>query len=333
MSEERARLLLERGDLGGLHFLFSSPYGKAAIIVSAALVLFAVVYLVNKGTNAVARKVAPGAQAQLERTSASPMYRKGLAAIVAVLIALGGAAYLIPSDSPNSILEDVSGVWRSRNNMLWVVSLDGPDKYVGMAEYKIPVRVESVDGDNDVINLDATPPGGKRNLWSLKQVWDAKRESFRISLVFNNGDATNLGFVRKITPEDIPTVLIPREAPPVQQAPAPAPVTEMAIIGKYKYLEADSSGEMSISRGDTLGILVAEIATASSQGHTCDITLQGNFENGRGRLLDKAKRCGVEVQVEPSGAASLFFSNGPVEGCNASCGMSANFMGSYHKVP
>lgn len=316
-----------------LHFLFSSPYGKAVIIVSAALVLFAVVYLVNKGTNAVARKVAPGAQAQLERTSASPLYQKGLAVIVAALVALGGAAYLIPSDSPNSILEDVSGVWLSRDNMLYVVSLDGPDKYVGMAGYKIPVRIENVDGDNDVINLDAAPPGGKRNLWSLKQVWDAKRESFRISLVFNNGDASNLGFVRKITPTDIPTKLIPQEPPPVQQAPASGPVTDTTVVGRYKYVETGLSGEMSISRGDTPGIFVAEIATVSSQGHTCDITLQGSIKNGRGHLLDKAKQCGVEVLVESSGATSISVSEGPVAGCGASCGMTANFLGSYHKVP
>ncbi|WP_040476759.1 hypothetical protein [Paramagnetospirillum caucaseum] len=316
-----------------LHFLFSSPYGKAVIIVSAALVLFAVVYLVNKGTNAVARKVAPGAQAQLERTSASPLYQKGLALIVAALVALGGAAYLIPSDSPNSILEDVSGVWRSRDNMLYVVSLDGPDKYVGMAGYKIPVRIESVDGDNDVINLDAAPPGGKRNLWSLMQVWDAKRESFRISLVFNNGDASNLGFVRKITPTDIPTKLIPQEPPPVQQAPTSGPVTETTVVGRYKYVEDGSNGQMSILSGRDPGLVVADIGTVSSQGQTCDITLQGKFENGRGRLQDATKQCGVELRVEPSGAASLSVADDPVGGCSASCGMNATFLGNYRKLP
>jgi hypothetical protein len=331
MSEEPARLLLERGDLGGLHVLFSSPYGKAVIIATAALVLFTVVYLVNKGTSAVTRRVMPGAHAALERMGASPVYRKGLALVVAVLIAVGGAAYLIPSDSPDSILEDVSGVWRSRDNFLFVVSLDGPDKYVGLDGYKIPVRIAYVDSDNSVINLDATPPGGKRKLWSMKQVWDAKKETFRLSLVYNDGHADDLGFVRKITPADIPASPVQQEARPVQQAPASGPVTEATVLGMYKYVEDGSDGQMSIISGRDPGLIVADIGTVNSQGQTCDILLQGRFENGRGQLRNATRQCGVELQVGASGAASLSVVDDPVGGCSAGCGMNAKFLGNYSK--
>lgn len=104
-----------------------------------------------------------------------------------------------------SLLEDVSGVWRTSNDGT-LITLNYSDKKFQMlaGENFVPVTLGAIDNVNDTVNLNVITNENKRGIWTIGRVWEnAEKESFHLVLTLHDGSQDELSFVRAVTTDDL----------------------------------------------------------------------------------------------------------------------------------
>lgn len=117
------------------------------------------------------------------------------------LVLLFGVSTLSPAyieETKNQTLADVSGVWRAdTDGAMITVSLGGKAKLLDINGTQIPVTVQSVDLDNQVVTLGVALVNGQQASWALRQLFD-KEGRFTLKLTLHDGTQDSLSFVRDL---------------------------------------------------------------------------------------------------------------------------------------
>lgn len=108
------------------------------------------------------------------------------------------------ANKTDSLLEDMTGVWRAKNDGA-MVSVIYADKKLRMliGDDAIATTLGDIDNENKTVNLNVTLQDGKAGIWTLKQVWDKDQKSFHLSFTMHDGTQDELSFVRKISTDDL----------------------------------------------------------------------------------------------------------------------------------
>lgn len=104
----------------------------------------------------------------------------------------------------DSLLEDMTGVWRAKNDgaMVSVIYSDNKMRML-IGDDAIATTLGDIDNENKTVNLNVTLQDGKPGIWTLKQVWDKEHKSFYLSFTLHDGVQDELSFVRKISTDDL----------------------------------------------------------------------------------------------------------------------------------
>lgn len=94
-------------------------------------------------------------------------------------------------------LSDVSGIWRGNSDGAMVtIDLDKKDKYLIIDEQKIPLQINSIDTENNIVSLNVNA-NEKIVVWTLQQIF-TEDGRFTLNLVLHNGVQESLSFVRNL---------------------------------------------------------------------------------------------------------------------------------------
>ncbi len=94
-------------------------------------------------------------------------------------------------------LSDVSGIWRlDTDGAMLTIDLDNKDKYFIINEQKIPVQINSIDTENNIVSLNVNT-NEKVIIWKIQQIF---REDgrFTLNMVLHDGVQDGLSFVRNL---------------------------------------------------------------------------------------------------------------------------------------
>lgn len=116
--------------------------------------------------------------------------------LASVLTVAGQFAGSIVPDA-NAMLTDVSGVWQASDETMVTIDLANPSGTIlRIQEEVIPVTIEQIDQDNNVVVLILTL-NGEKEVWSIQKEIQ-EDESFFIRLTLSDGKQHTLTFVRNI---------------------------------------------------------------------------------------------------------------------------------------
>ena len=102
------------------------------------------------------------------------------------------------------LLQEMSGVWRTEGNELITINLANGRLQMLVDDTFIPVQVGATDEENETANLKLPMADGRDAIWTLRKIKDADgNDSFHLVLVTHEGKATELGFVRNISTDDL----------------------------------------------------------------------------------------------------------------------------------
>lgn len=94
-------------------------------------------------------------------------------------------------------LSDVSGIWRGNSDGAMVtIDLDKKDTYLIINEQKIPVQIDSIDTENNIVSLNVNA-NEKVVVWTLQQIF-TEDGKFTLNMVLHNGVQDGLSFVRNL---------------------------------------------------------------------------------------------------------------------------------------
>lgn len=157
----------------------------------------------KKLKNISAQELSPGIyEARILSVGGTSLGAAISAAIVILFLSIMVAFAGEEGAKPNK-LADVSAVWRSEVNEMVIVDFRNENRFVLINGKKIPVTIQSIDYDNDIINFSVMKKNSVVVTWSLRQIWDADKAKFTISITTDEGSSFKLGFVRRIQPNDI----------------------------------------------------------------------------------------------------------------------------------
>lgn len=95
-------------------------------------------------------------------------------------------------------LEEVSGVWRADSDGALVeISLLSDPKFLNINGNQIPVTLETIDSDNDIITVGVTLSDGNRVIWSIRQFF-YEDDTFDLDITLHDGTQEALSFVRAL---------------------------------------------------------------------------------------------------------------------------------------
>lgn len=105
--------------------------------------------------------------------------------------------------SENSILKDVSGVWRAeKDGTMITINCDEKMTLFAMGDLVIETSLGDIDKDNSTVNFKVSFKG-KPDIITVKQLWDKEHKKFNLTITFPGGIQDNLSFVRKISSDDL----------------------------------------------------------------------------------------------------------------------------------
>jgi uncharacterized protein YecT (DUF1311 family) len=121
-----------------------------------------------------------------------------LFAITLALAALAGCG-----EKPSGMLDEISGVWRSKDATL--VTFIYADKKMRMlvGDDAMPVTLGDVDNQNRTANLNLTLANGKLGVWTVRQMFNKDKTSFNLQITLHDGSQDQLDFVRKVSSDDL----------------------------------------------------------------------------------------------------------------------------------
>jgi hypothetical protein len=132
------------------------------------------------------------------------MKKLALLLLCLVLASCGKPKADDPHARSAALLEDVSGVWSTANEELITIDYRNNVLRVVMQGDPKDVQLGEVDPDNETVNLlMRKADDNKQVIWTLQRVWEKDKSKFHLKLTTDGGHAEDLGFVRKMTADDI----------------------------------------------------------------------------------------------------------------------------------
>lgn len=277
--------------------------------------------------------------------------------ILIASFALAGLSLAACGKSDDERFTEMTGVWTDQTNPI-TVKLTGEDKYLviatpqfvplgGPPEIVLAAKVTAIDIENDVYSLALTPDprndvtrtmvGDGSQTTTLRQVWDAPRENFTLTMTMPDGRQFPLSFVRRLTQADlrqIPQATAAGSAPPAETATsktAASPAT-LQVTGEYRYTGSeccDGLLQVTQSADGKYDVLINTVTRADQR--VCYVEKEGLIyvprSEAEGSLtwIEEDGQCGVGVFLGAGGAEVA--SNG--DSCTQLCGSGAHFDGQY----
>ena len=104
----------------------------------------------------------------------------------------------------HSVLQEMSGVWRTDANELITIEMADGRLQMLVDDTVVPVQVGDNDEENESANLKLRMADGRDVVWTLRKIKEAnsRDDAFHLTLVTHDGKATDLGFVRNISTDD-----------------------------------------------------------------------------------------------------------------------------------
>ena len=108
------------------------------------------------------------------------------------------------TSSSAGILDEISGVWRAKDDGT-MVSIIYAEKKIRLlfGDDSLPVSLGEVDKANKTANMNVMLKTGKPGVWTIRQIWDKEKTSFHLQLTLHDGTQDELSFVRKISADDL----------------------------------------------------------------------------------------------------------------------------------
>lgn len=130
--------------------------------------------------------------------------RRILLPVILVIISVVVFSACNKKDAGTSLLDEISGVWRAKNDGA-MVSFVYADKKMRMfvGDDPLSVTLGDIDNTNKTVNLNLTTNQGKPGVWTVRQVWDKEHKSFYLAITLHDGTQDELTFVRKISTDDM----------------------------------------------------------------------------------------------------------------------------------
>lgn len=116
------------------------------------------------------------------------------------------AAEVVPQISEAQLLDDMSGIWRGMEQGSLVYLLHEADRFrMFIGDNELPVALGSIDPEQETVNLTLAQDGGgdKEVVWTLRRRFEKEQRGFYLMLTLNDGEQATLGFVRKVSREDL----------------------------------------------------------------------------------------------------------------------------------
>jgi len=167
---------------------------SAGIWTVGTLLLWIVVfplYLINRKKLIQKAQTSPQVVSSLKRNS--------ILGLFLLMTLLAGAGQFIGSTLPDndSLLADVSGVWRGSDGTIVTIDLvDTTNRNLQIQEVLFPVSVHQTDQINHVITVTATLDDEKE-IWTIQKLI-LEDETFNILLTLSDGVQDQLTFVRNL---------------------------------------------------------------------------------------------------------------------------------------
>lgn len=128
----------------------------------------------------------------------------------ALLLVLSGCKPAVE----NSLLTDISGVWRPQDEKALVTINNAEGKLQLLIDDTfIPVNVGAIDAEQETVNLKVTV-NGKPGVWTVRRIWkDKEKTNFHLAITFHDGAQSELSFVRKVSTDDLNRIASLEPAP------------------------------------------------------------------------------------------------------------------------
>lgn len=177
--------------------LFNMSAGAWAVVTLLLWIVAFPAYLIKRN-------------ALVEKAKEQPVEASGRGIKLVVIAAIGGLWVFgtIAANNPHTwaaiggsspILAEVSGVWRAESDgSMITLDLANENKSLSLGSQPIPVTIDSVDTANDIVNLEIAAPDQEPLIWTVRQLWDEKGETFYITLTLHDGTQDTLSYVRDL---------------------------------------------------------------------------------------------------------------------------------------
>ncbi len=119
----------------------------------------------------------------------------GVLVIISALVIVGQfSSIVIPDD--NSLLSDVSGVWKASDGTIVVIDFeDSLDQKIQFADTAFPVTISQVDLSNDAVVVTVARDDIEK-VWTIQKVIEPD-ESFQLLITLGNGVQDQLTFGKR----------------------------------------------------------------------------------------------------------------------------------------
>lgn len=107
-------------------------------------------------------------------------------------------------DQSKALLNEISGVWKSSDNTMWTIVVDGGQLQFLLDDKPILAKIGDIDTENQTVNLlIQRSDTGQEAIWTIRKI-NSKNESdgFTLNVIDHDGETYDLGFVRKIGVDD-----------------------------------------------------------------------------------------------------------------------------------
>ncbi|SAL55215.1 hypothetical protein AWB70_04717 [Caballeronia cordobensis] len=134
-----------------------------------------------------------------------------------------------------ALLREISGVWNS-SAPVGLTTIHFADNRLQILQGDTPLAVTlgDVDPDAETVNIN-TRSGGKDEILTLRKVWNSDHTAYNLSLIGSDGMQESLGFVRRISNDDLNRIarlsVVKTPAPPPSQPVESTPVATSANRG------------------------------------------------------------------------------------------------------
>lgn len=164
------------------------------------------------------------------------------------------------AQAETSLLEEMSGVWRTQGNELITLNMASGRLQMLVDDTFIPVQAGDTDEANQIANLKLRMADGRDVLWTLRKIKDTDSggDAFHLNLITHDGKVTELGFVRNISADDLARIAS-AEKPQTQQASVLA-----SIVGEPGAADVGSTATLADEAAASAAQAAADAAAAAA---------------------------------------------------------------------
>lgn len=174
------------------------------------------------------------------------------------------------------LMQEMSGVWRTEGNELITINMAGGRLQMLVDDTFVPVQVGATDEENETANIKVRMADGGDVIWTLRKIKDADGKAFHLSLVTHEGKATELGFVRTISADDLARIAS-LEKPQAPQASVLASIVGETPQANDATEQAMQSAEAAQAAADTAA-QAADAAAAQADATAANVAADATAE-------------------------------------------------------